>query len=274
MFKNLAYTSFFYFAFNSVAFLTPLNLAPHRAVYDLSLVQTNNNKKIESANGRVALEFSGNACQGFNFLSRQITNMSDGEGGNKQVDVQVQNWESPTGNDLKFKSITREGNMTVLQSEGRARRDKSGELSISLHRPQLLKLDTDGKALFPTAYMHKLIEAGVNGDNFFSVKTYDGSDEGTKFFDTAAIIGKEIPAGSDLRTDEIMHKIGIKNMRRWPVQVSYYEDGKGENLPVYKLSYDLFENGISTSLVYDFGNVVLKGQLTHIDLLPQKACAK
>ena len=264
--------SSFYVIFSSYAFAAPINLAPHRAVYDLSLIKTGNEKKIEYASGRVALEFSGNACQGFEFISRQITNITDGEGLNKQVDTRVHNRENAKGTDLKFKSISREGSQIVLQSEGRARRDEGGDLSISLHRPQLLKLDMDSKAVFPTAHTRQLIEAGMRGDSFFNAKTYDGSEDGTKIFDTTAIIGKEIPTGTELRVNHIMKKLNMKNMRRWPVHVSYFEQGEGERLPVYKLSYDLFENGISTSLMFNFGNLTLNGELMHLDLLPEKPC--
>ncbi len=263
---------FFYVFFSSFGFAAPVNLAPHRAVYDLSLIRVGGEKKIESASGRVALEFSGNACKGFEFISRQITNISNGEGLNKQVDTRVHNYENAKGTDLKFRSISRDGLQIINQSEGRAKRDQGGEVSISLHRPQLLKLDMDSKAVFPAAYTRQLIEAGIVENSFFSVKTYDGGEDGTKVFDTTAIIGKEIPAGSELRIDPIMNKLNMKNMRRWPVQVSYFEQEKGELMPVYRLSYDLFENGISASLMVDFGNLTLKGHLTHLDLLPAKAC--
>ncbi len=274
MFKNIVISCFTLAFISSSAYSASINLSPHRAVYDLSLIKTGSDKKIESATGRVALEFSGDACQGFSFLSRQITSISDGEGTNKQVDMRVQNWENAKGTELKFKNITREGGQIILQSEGRAKRDDDGEVSLSLQRPQLLKLDMDGKALFPTAYTRKLIEAGERGENFFSSRTYDGSEDGTKIFETAAIIGKEISAGSDLRVDDIMTKANMKNMRRWPVQISYFEQAVGEQQPVYKLSYDLFENGISTSLSFDFGNLTLKGQLINLDLLPVKSCEK
>lgn len=174
MLKNITLLFFALICICNSAFSASINLSPHRAVYDLSLVKSGSDKTIKSASGRIALEFSGNICQGFSFLLRQITNISDGEGAHKRVDMRVQNWENAKGTDLKFKSITREGDQIIQQSEGRALRDDAGEVSLSLHRPHLLKVDMDGKALFPTAHIRKLIEIGEQGDNFFSTKAYDG----------------------------------------------------------------------------------------------------
>jgi EipB-like len=259
---------------NQNVYSAPINLASHRAVYDLSLLKTGQEKQISEANGRIALEFSGSECAGFNYISRQITNMSNGEGENKRIDMRVYNFENATGRVLKFKTVMRDGNRKITQAEGSALRDEGGELSINLHRPRQLKLDLDAKAVFPTAHMRALIDAAQNGERFFITKIYDGSENGLKIFDVVAVIGSPIVAGSDLRVDDVMRKAGLVNMKRWPVHLSYYEKGDGERLPTYQLKYDLFENGITTSLIYDFTNFSLKSTLVHMEMLPEKACGK
>ena len=42
----------------------PIVLAPHRAIYDLSLKETRNNSQIAGVSGRIVYDFSGNACEG------------------------------------------------------------------------------------------------------------------------------------------------------------------------------------------------------------------
>ena len=54
-------------------------------------------------------------------------------------------------------------------------------------------------------------------------------------------------------------------MTRWPVTVSYYDrDAKrteGEQTPVYAMSFELYENGVSRSLVLDYNDFVIAGAL-------------
>ena len=52
----------------------------------------------------------------------------------------------------------------------------------------------------------------------------------------------------------------MKSLTRWPVTVSYYDrDAKpteGEQTPVYAMSFELFENGVSRALVLDYNDFV------------------
>jgi hypothetical protein len=55
----------------------------------------------------------------------------------------------------------------------------------------------------------------------------------------------------------------MKSMPRWPVTVSYFDrDAKnkeGEQMPVYSMSFELFENGVSRALVLDYNDFVIAG---------------
>ena len=63
-------------------------------------------------------------------------------------------------------------------------------------------------------------------------------------------------------------------MRRWPVTLSYFEPGIGERTPLYVMSFDLFENGVSGPLTFDFGDFSMKGTLTKLEMLPESGCQK
>ena len=66
----------------------------------------------------------------------------------------------------------------------------------------------------------------------------------------------------------------MKAMTRWPVTVSYYDrDGKkkdGEETPVYSMSFELFENGVSRALVLDYNDFVISGALGKFDVKDEK----
>ena len=53
--------------------LTPAGeLASHRAVYELKLVQARSNNTVD-ARGRILYDFSGNACEGYALQFRQVS---------------------------------------------------------------------------------------------------------------------------------------------------------------------------------------------------------
>ena len=66
----------------------------------------------------------------------------------------------------------------------------------------------------------------------------------------------------------------LKAMKRWPVAVSYFEPGKRDGQPLYVLSFDLYENGVSRALVLDYGDFILKGDMKELTLQPAANCKK
>ena len=68
----------------------------------------------------------------------------------------------------------------------------------------------------------------------------------------------------------------MKTLTRWPVTVSYYDrDAKtkeGEQTPVYAMSFELFENGVSRALVLDYNDFVISGAMGRFDVRDAKPC--
>ena len=62
----------------------------------------------------------------------------------------------------------------------------------------------------------------------------------------------------------------MKSLTRWPVTVSYYDrDARakdGEQTPVYAMSFELFENGVSRALVLDYNDFVISGAMGKFDV--------
>jgi len=98
---------------------------------------------------------------------------------------------------------------------------------------------------------------------------YDGSDNGQKVYNTLSVIGQAIPPDKATPSpDPSTTSEQMKSMTRWPVTVSYYDrDAQkkdGEQTPVYAMSFELFENGVSRALVLDYNDFVISGALGKI----------
>jgi hypothetical protein len=61
---------------------------------------------------------------------------------------------------------------------------------------------------------------------------------------------------------------------RWPVTISYYEEGTADRVPVYTVSFELYENGISRALKLDYGDFALKGDLKSLDVQAPSPCQR
>lgn len=58
----------------------PVELVPHRAIYELSLGKIRGKASVQSARGRILYDFSGNACEGYALDFRQVAELDNGEG--------------------------------------------------------------------------------------------------------------------------------------------------------------------------------------------------
>ncbi len=247
-------------------------LAPHRAAYELTLLNARG-KGVSAASGRIGLEFTGSACDGYSTSFRQAMQISDGEGRTRNSDMRLQTFESGDGKLLRFNGEKRNDGGAAEATSGQAERAEDGGLSIDIRQPKQTKMDVDGVAIFPTDHMIKLIAAAKAGDRIVEARVYDGSDGGEKIFDTTALIG---PALTPERraVEEASAKAGLSAMPRWPVSISYFEPGQGERTPVYVLSFDLFENGVSGALKLDFGEFSLRGEMKRLEMLEAASCKR
>ena len=65
-----------------------------------------------------------------------------------------------------------------------------------------------------------------------------------------------------------------EKLPRWPVTLSYFSRERGEGTPIYTLSFEVFEDGVSRALRLDYGQFALKGELTTLELLPSGECQR
>jgi surface antigen len=248
-------------------------LAPHAAAYELTLGTVRGNKTVSAASGRIALEFKGNACDGYTMNFRQVTRISDADGDSRTADTRSATFESGDGTTFRFNTQSFMNGAPTQTTDGRAERGADGEVSASLDRPKVLKTDFDGQAVFPTDHMRRLIAAAKAGQNVLEIKVYDGSDGGEKLYDTTALIGPRT-TGESPRLDEPARKAGLTSMQRWPVSISYFEPGAGERTPVYVIHFDMFENGVSGALRLDFADFTLRGEMKRLEMLTPVSCDK
>jgi hypothetical protein len=246
-------------------------LVSHRAVYELSLAKAIGSKSPTAAHGRIAFDFTGSACEGYVQNFRQLTELQPAEGPTHVSDMHSATFEDGLGKSFRFRIETKVDRNPGDNVDGQAQRADDGALSIDLKQPKRAKVDVGEDVAFPTEHLKRILAAARAGSHVLEVKVYDGSESGEKIFNTTTIIGKPIETQA---VEKAAHVPALEGMKRWPVSISYFELGKKDSAPAYVLSFDLYENGISRALKLDYGDFVLAGEMTQLDILPTKTCSK
>lgn len=248
----------------------PMPFAAHRAIYDLTLAKSTGAAAPASARGRIAFDFSGSKCDGFVTTFRQVTELQPSEGDSRTSDMRSTTFEDSKAKTLRFKIETLINGRISETIDGTAQKADDGEaMSIDLRAPKRAKQDMAVSPLFPTEQARHLVAAAKEGKHTYEAKVFDGSDGGMKVYDTLTVIGAKAANPPD---DPALRDGPLATMPRWPVVVSYFEEGKPDGSPNYVLAFDLYENGVSGNLKLDYGDFVLAGKMSKFELTPEKAC--
>jgi hypothetical protein len=252
-----------------------MGLASHRAVYDLKLSATRGKRAMNSVRGRILYDFSGNACEGYALQFRQVSELDSGEGKVAVSDLRATSWEDGAAKRLRFHSRNYFDDALRDSVDGQAERAQDS-VAVELTEPSQKKLDFKADVAFPTEHVRRVIAAAREGKTLLQVAVYDGSDSGEKIYDTLTIIGKAIAPDAQKPADAIAKETAFAGMTRWPVTISYFDraagEKGGEQTPVYAITFELYENGVSRALLLDYGDFVLTGEMTSIELKDAKPC--
>src|SRR6478752_6035586 len=248
----------------------------HQALYELKLVKSRGSNAISGARGRILYNFSGSACEGYTSEFRQVSELDSGEGKVTLSDLRSTSWEDGAGKSYRFKIDARMNDADSTPVDGIA--ERSGDhITVKLKQPETKTFTLDGATVFPTEQIQRIIAAAREGKSVLELSVYDGSDNGEKVYNTLSVIGQPIPGDRSIATpDPSTANDVMKSLTRWPVTVSYYDrDAKardGEQTPVYAMSFELFENGVSRALVLDYNDFVISGALGKFDVKDSKPC--
>ena len=248
-------------------------LMPHRAVYDLAAKRIDRNSGITALTGRLAYEITGSACDGWSTTYRIANRFVKTEGQTQLTDTQLTAWEAGDGSEMRLNQkqfVDNSLNSETFINVKKPSPQEDGKGMITLPSPKEFVIPKE--AVFPILYQLKLIDMANGGNSRDVSLVYEGSD-GEKLFNAISFIGKKREVGNSVtgQSEEVNATLG--SMPSWPMTVSYYpaDDGTVEQ-PVYQSSFQMFENGVSTDLLFDYGTYAVKGTLTKLEFLPEEKC--
>lgn len=252
-------------------------LAPHRAIYDLKLSKSSGSRGIQAVRGRIVYDFSGNACDGYELHFRQVSELDSGEGKAALSDLRSTTWEDGAAKTFRFNSENKLNDKQTDAVDGSAERTASA-VAINLTKPKSRKFTVPVNAVFPTEHMRRILLAARDGKTILEFPVYDGSETGAKLYNTLTVVGRAIESGQKPVADAGAKIAEMTKLVRWPVTISYFEqkdekaERSGEQTPVYAITFELYENGISRALILDYNDFTITGELSSLEMKKEKPC--
>ena len=252
-----------------------ISIVSHRAVYDLTLARATG-RGITGADGRMVIELTGSACDGWSVSFRRVMELRPDEGNAKLLDTQIASWEA--GDGLSMRMTQKEFVDNSLETDTKlsaefAKRGEPGHGHIELPTPS--DFDLTSETVFPIEHQLRLMTtAEGNGTRDISY-VFDGSS-GSKVFKAITFIGKRKEPGEVQPTLHNKDTETLAKVASWPISISFFEikpgETQGEELPSYQVSFTLFENGVAENLEMDYGDFAMSGRLAGFELLKQSVC--
>jgi envelope integrity protein B len=253
--------------------LAPLNFAPHVAIYDLKLTNSRGKRALESVHGRIVYDFSGSRCEGYALQFRQVTELTS-EGKVAVSDLRSTTFEEGDAKGFRFRSENFMDRKQIGNVDGNAERN-GPNVAIKLSKPQGKTFDV-GAVAFPTDHMRRIIEAAQAGQTLLEVDVFDGSENGEKVYQSLTVIGRRIEPDEKNPTDAAAGQALLAGLARWPVTISYFDKSEkkdnGEQTPIYAIAFELYENGVSRALRLDYGDFVVEGVMSSLEVKAAKPC--
>jgi hypothetical protein len=189
------------------------------------------------------------------------------------TDMRAATWEDAAARSFRFNSQNYVDQKLKSAVDGRAERDTSRAV-VDLKKPTSKEFGIEAAIMFPTDHMRRVIAAAREGKTILQGPVFDGSDTGEKVYDTLTVIGQAIEPDAQKPDDAAGKDEELSKLRRWPVSISYFDKSKadGDQLPVYGIKFELYENGISRALALDYNDFVVSGTMTALETRPAKPC--
>ncbi len=241
-------------------------LAQHRAVYDIALDDASDRSGITGVEGRMVYEFNGSQCDGYTVSFRFVTQI-DTDGSSRVTDQQTTTYEDPEGKSFSFATKSYVDRRLDREVRGTANIE-AGKTSVDLVKPDETNIELD-KTLFPTMHLVDLLDRAGRGETFYETTIFDGSDGADQVMTTTVIVGKQGDAKpGDPETAAIEN---LEGQQFWPVSIAYFEPAGngGEELPVYRISFKLYANGVTRSILMDYGDFSMTGKLVDLSMFEQ-----
>ena len=251
-------------------------LAPHRAVYEMTLVTTRGGTGVTAVSGRMVYELTGSVCEGYTQNMRFVTQMTNQGGTTMVTDLRSSSWEEGSGRRFRFNSSQfRDEKPTEATAGDAARANTADDIKVELTKPAKKGLSLSARVYFPIQHSIAAAAGRQGGQDELPRRPLRRLGEGREGLRHGLHHRPPPASGSQSATTAGQERRGARRvggvagvdrllrarLRPAPMRV-----------PVYELSFLFFENGVSRKLFIDYGEFSMRGELKEIVFHPPSKC--
>lgn len=247
----------------------PVEVQPHKALYDMTLESSKPNSGVVGATGSLAYQW-GESCDGWTIEQRYKLNMQYEQDQPVDINSNFVTWESKDGKSYRFNERRMRNGQQDEDIKGDAgMKGAKGAGGAVFTRPKDQNFDLPPGSLFPTAHTLLLIRKAQEGEHYVAADVFDGSSvDGA--VDISAVVGPKLdakanPPSADVKSPLIDHP-------SWNIRMAFFPESSKDESPDYELSMRLMDNGVSSEMTIDYGDYVIKAKLKEIQALPKPTC--
>ncbi len=236
--------------------LAASELVGHRAIYKLTLETARGD--VIGATGTMGYEVI-DACDAWAVRQRLAINITSRDGSDVDLAADYTTWESKDGLRLRFRMRQSTDDMLVTDLAGTAKLDSvggEGEATYSVPADTVKKLPAG--TMFPTGHTELILESAKAGKRFLAVPLFDGTNAEGAQDSTVAITGWNAPA--------TMQWPELSTLPSTRVRIAFFDREGSKQQPDYEVGMRYFANGIADTLSMDFGDYVLSGKLSELQV--------
>jgi len=247
-----------------------VSIAPHRAIYKMTLASVKNGSNITDVSGQMMFEWS-DACDGWAVQQRLQLHFSYAEGDETNVNSTVISWESKDGKHYNFnvRRVSNDKETEVYRGKATLAEDGTGTVIYTDPKSKEVKL-SEG-TIFPSTHTMLVIQKALAGEKLFTRRVFDGSDEDGSD-DISVFVG---PEASELQKAELspdLRSNSLLNQPAWPIRMAFFKLDTETGEPDYEMNLLLQSNGIARTMRIDYGDFSVSGTLTNLEALPSSGC--
>jgi EipB-like len=249
---------------------TKVSIAPHRAIYKLTLASVKNGSNVAGVSGQMMFKWA-DVCDGWTVEQHMKLHFDYAEGDGSDVTSTDVSWEAKDGSRYNFNVRHETDGKETEHYKGRATLDgdKGGKVVYEIPKGKTATLPAG--TVFPSTHTDLIIQKAMGGEKLFTRGVFDGSDE-NGLDDVSAFIHAQQGHAEEAGLSPQLKNNPLLSPFSWPIRLAFFKTSTETGMPDYEMDMDLLPNGVVKKMMIDYGDFSVLGTLSEIEALPSSGC--
>ena len=246
-----------------------VELAPHRAIYEVKLLKSSRGGNVANAHGAISVEWR-ESCHGWNVDQRFKLQLALNGGHNLETDITFSSSELKDGSQYSFNSKTSRNGRQTRHFQGEVARSSLNVAAIARYsQPKRMEISLPRGTMFPMQHTQAILDAAARGEPRISGHFFEGPrPEDSPFLANTMILG-----GPNKAENGVAGDYGPPiDLMWWRIRVAFFTGGPDNTTPDFEIGIDLQKDGIAHVITFDYQEFSLIGELRAVERLHRPYC--